>query len=123
MNTSLETAGVIQSTICRLFSFPVEMETETPCWRKKRRKQVPKLRAAWIISPFFRIDLCQCPTSPFRVEYLLLKKDELGFTACTVVTSTLEFNASSYKIEPPYRRCVCYTGNFSALSNKNCLVS
>lgn len=82
MNTSLETAGVIQSTICRLFSFPVEMETETPCWRKKRRKQVPKLRAAWIISPFFRIDLCQCPTSPFRVEYLLLKKDELGFTAC-----------------------------------------
>lgn len=72
---------------------------------------------------FFRIDLCQFPTSPFRVEYLLLKKDELGFTACTVVTSTLEFNASSNKIEPPYRRCVCYTGKFSALSNKNCLVS
>ena len=45
MNSSLEIAEVIQSTIGRLITFPVEMLSETVCWRM-RRIRVRNPRAA-----------------------------------------------------------------------------
>lgn len=123
MNILFEIVGVIQFIICRFFFFLVEMEIEILCWRKKRRKEVLKFWVVWIMQFFFCIDLCQFFILLFCVEYLFLKKDELGFIVCIVVISMFEFNVFSNKIEFFYRRCVCYMGKFFVLFNKNCFVS